>query len=209
MDAWHKADKDGDGAISRAEFDAMARVSVLPEANRAEIFNRLDKDGDGSLARKELGKFSKSRDDKPMKRLWELDADHSGGISFEEFKAGQLFQKLPPEKMEKIFRRLDTDGDGVITPKDRPEPPFGGKKHHRQDKDSGPDRPGPKLDADGDGFVTFAEFRASPTSRDLTEDEQEDRFEALDKDRDHKLSPDELSQGRPDGGKRRPEMGKD
>jgi hypothetical protein len=48
-----------------------------------------------------------------------------------------------------------------------------------------------RLDADGDGALSFAEFRKSPGVRDLTEDQQEDRFEALDRNRDHQLTPDE------------------
>jgi Ca2+-binding EF-hand superfamily protein len=102
----------------------MPRIANLPVEKRAEIFSRLDKDNDGSLSRKELGRFGRPHDDHPMKRLWELDADKSGGISFDEFKSGQIFQKLPAEKQARIFKRLDTDGDGFITPKDRPEPPF-------------------------------------------------------------------------------------
>lgn len=196
QEAWQRADTNKDGVISRAEFDAMPRISKLPEEKRTEIFARLDKDKDGSLSRDELGKFGRSRDGDPMKRLWELDADKSGGISFEEFKSGQLFKKLPADKQEKIFKRLDTDGDGFITPKDRPEPPpFKHRKGQHKKRPGAPPAPGGmdmKLDSDGDGALSFAEFRKSPAVRDLTEDEQEDRFEKLDRNGDHKLTPDEI-----------------
>lgn len=219
MEAWKNADKDHDGFISKEEFDAMPRILNLPGEKRAGIFARLDKNGDGKLATDELGRMGKPRDGQPMKRLWELDADKSGGISFEEFKAGQVFMKLPPERQEKVFKRLDTDGDGLITPKDKPEPPFKhgegreGKDGKRPDR---PDRPGDdddgaprkpdgmkpdvinrKLDTNGDGALTFEEFRAGNAVKNLTEDEQEDRFELLDRNGDLKISPEDFPPPQP------------
>ena len=132
-----------------------------------------------------------------MKHLWELDSNKSGGISFEEFKAGQLFMKLPPEKQQEVFRRLDTDGDGVVTPKDKPEPPFkrpDGKPHpkwgegERQDDGGERGQINRKLDLDGDGALSFEEFRKGGAVKNLTEDEQEDRFEFIDRNGDHKIS---------------------
>ena len=197
MEAWKLADSDHDGFISNAEFDAMPRVQNLPEEKRQNLFKRLDKDSDGRLSREELDAFGKPRDghNPPMKRLWELDSDKSGGISFEEFKAGQLFMKLPPAKQDAVFRRLDTDGDRVITPKDRPESPFKHPKRqdgNRPDDGCEPDQINRKLDLNGDGALSFEEFRAGPAVKDLTEDQQEDRFELLDRNRDHKISPEDF-----------------
>lgn len=204
VEAWRKADTDHDGFISKAEFDAMPRIQNLPEEKREGVFKRLDKDGDGKLSRDELMKFGgRPHDGPPMKRLWELDADKSGGISLEEFKAGEIFKKLPPEKQDEVFKRLDTDGDGMITPKDRPEPPFkrpGGKgrpdgpggRHFGDDE--GPERFDKmiqKLDTNSDGSVSFEEFRVGPGVKDMTEDQQEDRFEELDRNGDHKISKDD------------------
>ncbi len=193
MEAWKLADTDHDGFISKAEFEAMPRIMNLPEEKRENLFKRLDKDTDGKLSRDELGHFGKPHDgqDQPMKRLWELDSDKSGGINFEEFKAGQLFMKLPLARQEAVFRRLDTDGDGVITPKDKPESPF---KHPNRPDGRHPEDGGEsgqinrKLDLDGDGALSFGEFRKDPAVKNLTEDEQEDRFELLDRNGDHKLS---------------------
>ncbi|RPJ35639.1 MAG: hypothetical protein EHM17_01770 [Verrucomicrobiaceae bacterium] len=212
METWKAADLDGDGLISREEFDQMPRIRNLPEEKRPRIFERLDKDGDGSLSREELSRMGRPNDGPrpPMQRLWELDADKSGGVSLEEFKAGKLHQKLPPERQVAIFQRLDTDGDGVITPKDKPEPPFkreGDKPHPRRGQGPGGERPerpeGPgmpaeprmdpqrmlrQLDKDADGALSYEEFRAGPAVRGLPEDEQEDRFEAMDKNHDQKLT---------------------
>lgn len=193
-EVWKAADKDGDGVISLAEFAAMPRIENLPEEKRANIFKRFDKDGDGKLSREEMGRFGKPHDkhDQPMKRLWELDADKSGGISFEEFKAGQLFKKLPAEKQDAVFHRLDTDGDGFITPKDRPEPPFRRPKKDGEHPDKGPEHINRKLDVNGDGALSFEEFRTGPAVKNLSEDEQEDRFEVLDRNGDLKISPEDF-----------------
>lgn len=205
FEAWKAADSNRDGFISKEEFSLMPRIQNLPEEKRADLFSRFDKDADGKLSRDELGRMGKpSRDgnpDQPMKRLWELDADKSGGISFEEFKAGQLSKKLPAEKQQAVFSRLDTDGDGVITPKDRPEPHFkrpdGKPRPNRPDgrppeKDGGPEPINRKLDVNGDGALSFDEFRVGPAVSHLTEDEQEDRFEMLDRNGDRKISPEDF-----------------
>lgn len=211
--AWKAADKDEDGFISREEFAAMPRVRNLPEDKRQRVFERLDKDGDGKLGREELRRMGRTHEGpRPgPRRLWELDLDRSGGVGLEEFKAGEMFQKLPPERQLEIFRRLDTDGDGVITPKDRPEPPFRrDKDKSRHKRGQGPDMQNPptmdprdmirELDQDGDAGLSFAEFRAGPAVRNLSEDEQEDRFEALDRDGDQKLTPADFPPRGPHGG---------
>jgi Ca2+-binding EF-hand superfamily protein len=196
VEFWKMVDKDHDGFISRAEFDAMPRVKNLPEEKRSNLFSRLDKDQDGKLGREEIARMGQFHDGHgvPMQRLWELDTDKSGGISLEEFKAGQFVKKLPPEKQEKLFQRLDTDGDGLITPKDKPEPPFkregGDKRHEGERKD--PRQMLRTLDKDGDGAVTFEEFRNGPMVKNLGEDEQEDRFEELDRNDDLKLTADDF-----------------
>ena len=201
VEAWKLADADHDGSISKEEFLAMPRIQKLPEEKRNEIFRRLDKDADGKLGADELGHFGKNHHDgqrdQPMKRLWELDSDKSGGISFEEFKGGQFFMKLLPEKQQAVFQRLDTDGDGVITPKDRPAPqtksPDGKPRRNKLD-DKHPDGEGRpdfinrKLDVNGDGALSFEEFRAGSGVKSLSEDVQEAWFERLDRNGDLKIS---------------------
>ncbi len=202
VEAWKVADVNQDGFISKDEFDVLPRLQNLPEEKRANLFKRLDKDADSRLSREEIGRMGKPQGPNQgpgMQRLWELDTDKSGGISLEEFKAGRIHAKLPPEKQDALFRRLDTDKDGVITPKDKPEPPFrkDGDKPHRPGRPDGEHQPGQQpeprviirqLDKDADGALSFDEFRVGPAVKDLTEDEQEDRFEALDRNHDRKIT---------------------
>ena len=131
-----------------------------------------------------------------MQRLWELDVDKSGGVSLQEFKAGRVFQKLPPEKQDQVFAKLDTNKDGHHHSQGQTgtqfKRPGDGRPKHPDDKPAG-QRPEPRqiirqLDKDGDGALSFEEFRAGPMVKNLTEDEQEDRFEAMDKNHDLKLS---------------------
>ena len=80
-----------------------------------------------------------------MQRLWELDPDKSGGVSFEEFKAGRIFKKLPPEAAGRIVSNGWTPNqDGVISPKDKPEPPF-----KRDGGEPAPETPGWPASPDG------------------------------------------------------------
>lgn len=197
-EVWKDADANGDGFISLAEFGAMPRIEKLPDEKREKLFIRLDKDADGKLSRGELEGFGRHRDGThlpPMKRLWELDTDKSGGISYDEFKQGEVFKKLSPEMQERLFKRLDSDGDGMITPKDRPEPqpksPDGKQRPTKGGRDSGehgPEHMLRKLDTNDDGAVSFKEFRAAAWHKDLSEDEQEERFLKLDLNGDHQLT---------------------
>jgi Ca2+-binding EF-hand superfamily protein len=54
-----------------------------------------------------------------------------------------------------------------------------------------------QLDGNGDGSVSFEEFRKAPPVRELGEDEQERRFMALDRNKDHKLGPEDLKDPEP------------
>ncbi|HVJ46032.1 MAG TPA: EF-hand domain-containing protein, partial [Luteolibacter sp.] len=122
---WKQADADNDGSVTQAEIMALPRIQKLEEERRSHIFNRLDKNGDKLLSGEELTAIEKPTHDRreAMQRFRELDSDNSGGVSLEELKAGELFKKLPVEKQEALFARLDTDKDGQITVKDRPPGP--------------------------------------------------------------------------------------
>jgi Ca2+-binding EF-hand superfamily protein len=206
MEAWKKADQNGDGALSFAEFSSLPRLQSIPEDKRTQLFQRLDKDGDSLITLAEMKRMGPPKHDGPnhRKRLWELDTDKSGGITREEFSAGEMFGKLPPEKQQKLFDRLDTNKDGIISPEDRPERPGPrpGEGRPRNKQPDGKDSPRhpilfPKLDTNNDGFLDFDEFTKIPGISRLGEDEQEKAFDKIDTTKDLKLSPEEMANFRP------------
>lgn len=180
MEIWKKADTDGDGFISITEFAAMERPGRLPEEKRAEIFKRFDKNSDGRIGMDEIPKMRPGG----MPPLEKADTNKDGKIDFEEFKMLGFVARMPEERQQKMFKRMDADGDGFLTPKDRP----------RHDGRDGKGGRRPNLadlvkdhDKDGNGSLSFEEFRQIPWIAKAGEDEQEDRFEALDKNKDLKL----------------------
>jgi Ca2+-binding EF-hand superfamily protein len=77
-----RADTDGDGRISAAEFAAMA--AARGHADRADkAFSRLDADGDGFLSRAEADKLA-------ARRFSRLDADHDGQVTATERQAAHV-----------------------------------------------------------------------------------------------------------------------
>lgn len=193
-----KGDKDGDGAVTPAEFASMERVTNLPEEKRQEIFKRLDKNGDGLIKADDLPK-GPPRGRGP--NLKELDRDHNGSVSYEEFLTSAFVQKLPEERRRRFFDRLDRNDDGKLSPADRPR---GGPGGRRGGADRDPQALIDRLDGDKDGSVSFEEFRKAPWIAKLGEDEQEDRFEKMDRNDDLKLDaadfpPPPKPEDKPDG----------
>lgn len=175
-----KWDADGDGKISKDEFQG-------PE----NMFARIDANGDGVITQDEI-RGMKGRGGAPgepggrrgagdpeqrwKKMLENWDADNDGQISQEEFQGP-----------EQVFKILDRDGDGVITEEEgkqggerrggmRAEPAERWKMLlERWDADGdgqlsreefqGPDQVFDVLDADGDGVITQEEHAQAQQRR--------------------------------------------
>ena len=153
---FNRADTDKDGKITRAEFDAA----------RNARFAGIDANGDGTLEISELRAWvrawpSRFRD----ARFKALDGDSDGKVGVEEYVA----------QRKAMFARIDANNDGTV---DKAE--FNaafekfrsrkqGRRMYRRDMDRKHARGGPKapgyrlerrLDLNGDGKVTRAEFDA-------------------------------------------------
>ena len=188
-------------------------VSRLPAAHRERLFKGVDKDGDGAITLADMTASAAIQ-----KHRKERDLDGDGRISFAEFAKSPRMARVPAERKRAIFDRLDQNKDGFLDAadwKDRPRPDM---KPDGRDGRPGPRRPGPmapdfsRLDKDGDGALSFEEFRVLPRLQDVGEDAQEDRFEELDKNGDGKLQRDEMpgpGRDRQGPGKRDPDKKKE
>ncbi|HUD40604.1 MAG TPA: EF-hand domain-containing protein [Dokdonella sp.] len=108
-------DADGDGAVSREEFDRL----------RGEAYARTDANGDGRIDAEEyllefedrldrqIARTRENRDKQSAVRFKALDTDKDGRISPAEYAASG----------KRMFERLDTNGDGVVAGDDPPPPP--------------------------------------------------------------------------------------
>ena len=82
------------------------------------IFDHLDADGDGAVTGQEMAALSSgpaaSMGGGRLRRMIaQSDSSNDGRVSREEMVAGA----------ERMFRRLDADGDGVLSESERPRPP--------------------------------------------------------------------------------------
>jgi hypothetical protein len=98
-------------------------MANLPQEQRDKLFSRIDSDGNGKITPDEVRRMRQEAEEMHKRQMRELDADNSGGLSYEEMSKGKLFSQLPEEKRMQIFKRMDTNGDGQITPEDQPKGP--------------------------------------------------------------------------------------
>lgn len=104
---------DRDRPVTRAEF----------AEHQGKWFERLDANGDGVLTQAELAERAARREQRRQERFAKADTDQDGQLSRAEFVAVG----------EQWFGRLDRNGDGTITPDERP---------HRHGRDGGGKQPG-------------------------------------------------------------------
>jgi Ca2+-binding EF-hand superfamily protein len=212
------ADKNHDGQLSSAEFIAgIQRKPDRPEAakpslddtkerpNPEKMFKRLDANGDGKATLDEVPEPRQAM----FKRLLErAGKDSNGALTEQEFTqgiqalrgqpAGQPGTEKIPEagpNAERVFRRLDKNGDGKLTQDEIPEErrPMYERIFLRADKN-------------GDKALTLQEFTAGfrggprppqsgnpPAVIGARMPPRGGLFQALDTDHDGKLSSAEIS----------------
>lgn len=97
VDRFAEADSNGDGVVTRAEF----------QASRLERFERMDRNGDGAISRDDFGRLMRFRPQAGQRLdelLAEADTNHDGRVTRSEL------QQAPTP----LFDRADTNGDGRI-----------------------------------------------------------------------------------------------
>lgn len=207
-----KADKDGDGKLSRAEFVAglqeerpqppadgpnpqgNERRRQFLEADPEELFKRLDANGDGKVELEETPEQAREG----LKRFFEqADANRDQSLSLDEFRKGHEYVRTlagantPPNAQNRgaapgdaaLFKALDADGDGTLSAEELAAATAALKK----------------LDRDGDGQITRREIMADvaggrPEARPGAGNPEQvlERLKRLDKNGDGKLAQDEL-----------------
>ena len=113
--------------------------------------------------------------DGPPPMLERFDANHDGKLSKEEVRNG----------IDKLFTEVDTNKDGFIS---KEEMRVHHKSMHEQMRSKMQER-WKAADKDGDGALSRAELETAGMKRPLRD------FDKLDKNKDGKLTPDEMREG--------------
>jgi len=161
-EAFGRMDANKDGVLNQADREARR------DAHEQQRFTRLDANHDGQLNEADREARRKETFDR-------VDADHNGGISYEEFAAlrdqrGELSGERRGPETARFERRRPGGADGRRGP----------------DGERGPDRMMRGADADHDGAITQAEFADAALAR----------FDRVDANKDGTISADERPQGR-------------
>jgi len=121
----------------------MGATAIAPTAAEARgdrerpTFESLDANGDGMITADDIEAVR-------VARFSEMDANGDGTISLDEFQAQAAANSA--ERAERMFNRLDADGDGAL-----------GQDVLSKGRGGG-DRMIERLDTDGDGAVSEEEF---------------------------------------------------
>ncbi|MDM8567723.1 EF-hand domain-containing protein [Candidatus Halobeggiatoa sp. HSG11] len=109
------ADADGNGSLTQEEMSAARELRHQERA--AEHFTNLDADSSGSLTQEEMSadRRGKRHSKRVTKRFAKLDTDSNGLLTVEEFQAGKLTVGKRGDKAERMFSRMDLDGDGLLS----------------------------------------------------------------------------------------------
>jgi len=163
-------------------------------------------------------KDSRKRPPSPEEFLKAYDQNDDQKISKEEFRTGERASRLDPEIREKIFNRLDKNGDSFISALELQEMAPKRKRHSLAKADLDEDgriskeefskhehfaeMPAERrdeifdrIDRNGDGFLdqdSFKEFERVPFIANATEEEKQSAFTKFDSDGDQKISGIEL-----------------
>lgn len=140
--------------LKREALSYIARSTKDDEeaADLVKVFRRFDEDNTGSLSFEAANKALKGKKELGVDLFKELDTDHDGSISLDEFLAAAMRRDmfLAEEKLHSAFSHFDADGDGTLSPDDLKKA-FGDSSIDTKDMIA-------RLDINGDGKIDYNEF---------------------------------------------------
>merc|ERR1719153_1052692 len=105
-----KADRDGDGKLTKAEWHKVLNSSGCQTSMEevSEFFDKMDRDYDGRLS---FGEFM--GEETPLEKVFKsMDKDGSGTITKEEFL--KICKNLSKEQADEAFAQFDASGDDEL-----------------------------------------------------------------------------------------------
>ena len=116
-----------------------------------------------------------------------LDKNNDKVITSEEFFAGPRMANMPQEQCDKLFARMDLDGDGKVTPEEiRKMREETHEKHMREVRE---------LDTDKSGGLSYEEMSLGKFFSQLPEEKRRQIFERMDTNDDGQVTPEDKPQG--------------
>jgi len=115
-----KWDKDGDGKLTEAEFQAgAAEMGIAPDAAK-DMWKNQDKDGDGVMGADDFSRAFGVGPDTVMEKCFQrygnpslafetMDTDDDGLLSPQEWAAGGAKMGLKPDQIDRLFKDMDTN----------------------------------------------------------------------------------------------------
>jgi Ca2+-binding EF-hand superfamily protein len=131
------------GAAAFAQDSGMGPGGMPRGAGPKFDFSAMDADKDGKVTKAEIEAFRAAR-------FAQADANKDGSLSPEEMAAAHdsMMAQRKADREAKMFKRMDKDGNGLISQDEMPIPPNADKMFDR-------------MDTDGDGAISQAELDAA------------------------------------------------
>lgn len=159
----------GSSSSSPVAFSSGAAVAVSCEEELERIFKKFDSNGDGRISSTEMSAIFESlghpvADEELDRMMREVDADGDGFISLEEFSdlmASGADDAAEEEELRQAFAVFDVDRNGAISAEElaRVLGGLGESASVAQCR-----RMIEGVDKNGDGVISFAEFKIMMTS---------------------------------------------